>query len=375
MAIAIPNKTIKKKSKTTSKASIWNKDISFSNAFGSKAKADFYSGIHLLLHSGFDLKTALEIYSKDVKQEKQKETLAALLQNLIKGRSFSESLKQDKQFSAYEYYCVQIGEESGKLESVLAQLSAFFKHRIKLKKQISSALTYPFVIFFTAIAAVGFMLNFVVPMFSGIFSRFGKELPSLTQKVVYLSEHSSSYMLKFLLFAALLFSLYMLFRKKDRFKAIFGKILLKIPILGKYIKNMYFLQVCQSFALLLHAKTPLLNATQLVAEMIPFYLIKHALQEVQEELIQGKSFYDSLAEKKDVFEPQFLSLIRIGEQANKLDEIFEQLHQNHSEQLDQQTKQLTTLLEPMMIVIIGGFVAVILIAMYLPMFQMGTSIQ
>jgi len=366
----------KEKKKEESSSSFWafmNKDISFGGAFSAKRKQAFYEELGLLLRAGLDLQTALELLKENLKKKKEQEILGRLLEEIISGARFFEAMQRLSVFSTYECYSIQIAEESGQLQAVLKDLAAFFRKNLKYRQQLISALSYPIFVMSFSFLALFFLLRYLVPMFSGIYERFGSELPYLTRLVVQASDYSSRYGgYVLLLLLGLIIFLYSQ-KKAVWWRKWRANILLFLPIFGPIIKRIYLARFAQSMALLLGARLPLLQAMDLLDQMIDFYPIEAILKSARDKVLQGNTLAEALAEGT-IFNNQFLALIRVGEEAGQLGPMFGRLAEQYNEEIEQRTAIIGSLLEPVLIVALGFMVAVILVAMYLPLFQLSTSI-
>ena len=335
-------------------------------------KEEFYSEVYLLLQSGLDLKRSIEIFTNQQTVANVKSIFSGIEEKLIKGNSFSEALRQFPDFSAYEYYSIKIGEESGQLLEVLSELGDFYQRKMKQQKQLVSAFTYPTVILMTAIIAVGFMMNFIVPMFADAFKRFNSDLPGLTQFIVNLSEGFRHYWwLILLLLAGVGLTIYSL-QKIEEVRIWFSERIIHVPLFGILLQKIYLARFCQSMALMVTARTPLIVSLDLVGKMVGYLPLEKALKEVSQEIYKGKMLNEAMA-SKPLFDQRMVSLIKVGEETNKLDIIFKKLYEQYSGEADHRTTMMNALLEPILIVVVGVLVAVILIAMYLPMFKIGNS--
>jgi len=350
-----------------------NRDIALGKkGLKDQKKEQFYSELNILLTSGTDVRTALEIIVAEQTKKKEKEIFQKLMNKVLEGISLSEAMQESGQFTAYEYYSIKIGEESGKLNEVLKDLTIYFTKKIKQKKQFTSALTYPVLVLVTAVIAVVFMLNFIVPMFVDVFKRFKGDLPALTKFVVKLSNVFSEYIgLVLLIIISIAIFLYLI-HKKNWYLNFSSKMLLKTPVIGELTRKIYLARFCQSMALLIGSKTPMLKAIQLIKNMITFYPYQHALTTIENEILHGKPLYKSM-EQFPIFDKRTVSLTKVAEEINQLDVVFAKLNDQYSEELEHRIGMLSSVLEPIMIIFVGILVGVILIAMYMPMFQMGTS--
>lgn len=361
----------------TSKKDIWqklNSDVAFGKAINDKAKQHFYSEFHSLLDAGMDIQRSLNIIIEEQEKKRKKEIFEKIRDDLINGFSLSEALSRTNYFSPYEYQSIKIGEESGKLQTVLSQLSKYYHNKVKLRKHLISVFTYPAFVMLITIGVLYFMLNTVVPMFQEVFQQFGQDLPWLTKKIIYVSDNFSTYIYIFLAVIAGIALLHYSQKKEEWYRKYTGKIILKIPIFGKLFKKIYLARFTQSMGLLTVSRTPLIRSLDLVKDMIRFYPLEEALTHAKEEILKGNNLHHGLA-KFPLFDKRFISLIKIAEEINKLDETFERLTDQLNEDIDHQTKLLGTLMEPFIILIIGAVVGLIMVAMYLPMFNLSNVIQ
>ena len=372
--MATPNDP--KDSLTEKLSHILSTDIAlFDKKFGAKQKEAFYSELGLLLSSGIDIKTALEIIEDQLKVKKHKAILEQIKDDIISGQSVWEAIcKHPKTFTTYEYQSIKIGEESGKLPDVLIELGKFYTSAIKLRRQIIGTLTYPVVVLTMSILIVQFMLSFVVPMFSDIFKHTGTELPMATQLLIKISAKSG------LIFYGIVITvvLGMLFHKTQQHKIWFRKytawFFLRIPIINELIQKIYLARFCQSMKLLLGSKVLLIDALDLVKNMIGYYPIEFALETVKKDVYAGKLLHESLAEHH-IFPKKLVSLIKVSEEVNAPELIFDKLNKQYSEEIEHQQAVIGKVIEPLFLVILGGLVGFILIAMYTPLFQMSSGLE
>lgn len=343
----------------------------FGTFFNNKRKEEFYGELALLLKAGVHLREALELLKENQKKEKLKGFYAQMLNKLDGGQSLSEILKNQKEFTEYEYYSIQIGEESGNLIKIAQELSAFFAQKNEQRRNLVNALTYPLIILCTAILVVVFMLRMVVPMFEDIFRQNGVELPTITRWIISLSNLIKDYgwmvilgLLTFLVLRKSLLEREIVKRKWDTF-------LLRLPYVGSFIRSVYLAQFTQAVALLTSSKVPMLNSIQMVKKMIRFFPLRDALDQMEHRIMKGVSLHESIKGNK-VFDHKIASLIKVAEETNQTEFIFEKLHQQYALEVQQKSKMLSTLMEPLIIVFIGFFVGVILVSMYLPMFRLSS---
>jgi type IV pilus assembly protein PilC len=364
----------KHQAQKTNIESLWKKDFSFGKLFNDKRKEEFYAELVILITSGLDFKASLDIIIKEQSNLKLKELLKDIAEKILHGSSFSEAIENDKNFTVYEFFSLKIGEESGRLMEVMQELSLYYRKRLKQRKQMTSAFSYPLLIFITAFGAVFFMMNFIVPLFADAFMRFNSELPALTQSVINASKLFRDYWLILPISIGSIIITYRSFKDKEWFRKNTSRLMLKTPVFGPLLRKIYLARFCQSMALMTGAKTPLVQALNLVSKMMGLYPFEVALKEIQKDLFHGKLLYEAML-RFPIFESRMVSLIKVGEETNRLDGIFKRLYEQYSEDADHQTALMSSMLEPLLIVLIGGLVGVILVAMYLPMFKLGNSLM
>ena len=361
-----------KEKKPSGISELLQKDIRLSGkVFSNKKKAHFYTELSVLLKAGINLKEALTLIRDNEKRKALHRFFGDIINDIVSGSTFSEAVQHKKDITEYEYYSLQIGEETGTLAKVSESLGSFFDAKNTQRRNLINALSYPIIIFVTAILVVAFMLRLVVPMFQGIFEQNQVALPAITSFIIGLSGFLKDYgYLVFLIIIAIVvfrkaFARKPWFRKaKDRFIA-------QLPFAGRFVKTVYVTQFIQAMALLSSAKVPVVNSIALVKKMIAFYPLQEALQQVEAGILSGVSLSDSLKQHR-IFDARMIALVKVAEETNKTEFIFERLHQQYSIAVQQRSKTLATLTEPLIIVFIGILVGVILIAMYLPMFKLSS---
>lgn len=335
-------------------------------------KESFYSELALLLEAGMNVKSALDLLTGQQKKERLKKLLTDTVDQLTRGARFSEVLQKQGKFTAYEYYSVRIGEETGNLVEVLKRLSSFYAQKIQQRRALIGALTYPMVILLTAFLAVTFMLTYMVPMFEDVFMRMGGELPALTRMIIGLSEGFGNFLWLLLTLVGAVTLLHFLYRERPAYRKARAAVVLHVPLVGPMIAKTYTLRLIQSLSLLITSKVPLTEALELSVRMVRFYPIEHSLGEVRKKILQGSSLHDGLA-LFPIYGHRLVSLIKVGEETNQLGMILTKLSAQMEDELQHRAKILGNTLEPLIIVFLGFLVALILVAMYLPMFQMSGS--
>lgn len=345
----------------------------FERKFDAKQKEWFYSELGVLLSSGVDIKTAFEIIEQETSNKKHLKLIIEIKTDVLKGLGVYAAFEKHKDvFSSYESQSIKIGEETGKLSEVLIELGKFYTSAIKLRRQIIGTLTYPIIVITLAIFIVYFMLSFVVPMFGDIFKQTGGQLPATTQLLIQISNKSSFIFYSLLSIAVLLFVIHRTQSKRIWYRSVTSRVFLRVPIVNKLIQKIYLARFCQSMRLLLGAKVLFTDALGLVENMIGYYPIEKALNQAREDVISGTSLHKSL-EKHKIFPVKLIALIKVSEEVNAPEMIFDKLANQYSEEIEHQQAVIGKVIEPFFIIILGLIIGFILVAMYMPLFQISNG--
>ncbi len=353
---------------------VLTKEISlFGNAFNNKKKEQWYAELNVLLKSGINLKNGLELLVETQKKEKDQKFMATMLSKLVEGNSFSDILKNDKNFTNYEYYAIKIGEQTGQLAQIASELSEFYKRKNDLKREIVSALTYPIIVLCTALIVIAFMLKYVVPMFVDIFKQNNVELPGITKSIIAFSDFVGNNGLLLLITLLIVIGCIAFLSTKMWFRKILGSFQLRIPILGNYFRKIYMAQFTQAISLLTSAKVPMVDSLDLVKDMISFYPLQQGLEKTNRLVIQGDKLSTSFSQST-IFDKKMIAMVRVAEETNQTEYIFQKLNEQYNQQVKYQSQVISNVLNPILTILVGVIVGVILIAMYLPMFRLSSVI-
>ena len=354
--------------------SVLKKEITlFGSSFGNKKKEAFYVELHVLLQAGLTLKDALELMIHEQKKANDKKLIQSLQDEIVGGRNFSDAIKKEKPFSEYEFHSIKIGERTGTLDHVFSELGQFYQRKNQQRRTIVGALSYPIIVLFTALVAIAFMLKFVVPMFENIFRQNNTELPWLTKMIIAASDVFEKYFLIALFVIMGIAVFFRISRKKIWYKKMMSAFWLRVPFVGEFIRKVRIAQFTQAINLLTSAKVPLLNGIQLTRQMIDYYPLQVGLEKVEQDILQGKSFHESVEGVK-IFDKKMASLIKVAEETNQNETIFKRITEQYNQEIEYKSKMISSTIEPIIVLVLGAIVAVVLIAMYLPMFKLSTVI-
>jgi type IV pilus assembly protein PilC len=320
-----------------------------------------------------DLKSSLEIIINESEKKKDIELHQKILENIIAGDTLSDAIRNTGEFTPFEYFNIKIGEETGKLEAVLDLLNKYFSRVLDTRQKIRGALTYPILIVIVSVLAVFIMMKFVVPTFADVYNRLGHDLPAITNFVLKVSQNLGKYFLIVIILGGVLFILGRYIKKSTKYLVKFQQILLKIPLWGAYLKHIHIEKFFHSLSILLQSKINLVQSFEILAEMTNFLPLKDAIISVQNDLISGNLLSESLKKYKNLFDSRKISLIKVGEEVNKLDFAIKKIEAQLEEKTDNIARNFTSSLEPALIIFVGFIVGVILIAMYMPIFKLSSS--
>lgn len=350
-----------------------NKDISLSGGkLSDKKKEAFYHELGILFSAGVDIKSSLELIEEEQSNRKDKALFANIKEQVIAGGTLSQAIQKSGQFSNYEYYSIQIGEETGKLALVLKELAGFYLNKIKQKRQLVSALSYPVLVLSTSIGAILFMMNYIVPMFADIFKRFGGDLPWITAFILHISKIIGAYFYLFVLLLGSCLAIVFTQKEKTWFRKGMASLVLRLPFVGEMVRKVYLARFCHSMTLLIGSKIPLVRALSLVRQMVGFYPLEESISHIEKDILQGGSFHTSMA-RFPIYHKRMVSLVKVGEEVNQLELFFDKIGKQYTEDVEHQTGIISSLMEPLMIIFLGLIVGVILIAMYLPLFKLSSN--
>ena len=276
--------------------SIWNRDISLSPVFPDVKKAAFYHQLYNLANSGVDFKTALELTKEQFGKKPAAAVVDDILSELVGGKSLSEAFKATGKFTAYEYFSLKIGEESGRMVQVLQTLGKYYTQKVEQRRQLINALSYPIVIVTSSFGAVAFMMFFIIPMFQEVFLRFGSELPALTKFIISFSAFLKSNIGYFLLILAVMVGGFYFIRNYPRVVGLLERFFLRVPYIGQIYREVHLARCTSSLALLIQANVPLVLALQYVGQMVTMQTLKSALREIENKIVQGRSLHEAFAQ-------------------------------------------------------------------------------
>ncbi|MDD9944428.1 MAG: type II secretion system F family protein [Myxococcales bacterium] len=330
-----------------------------------------------MIDAGLPLVQCLEILSSQGENKAFNAILKDIKDGVEQGATFSDSLaRHPKVFDSLFVNLVAAGEMGGILDTILNRLGVYIEKRVKLQRQVKSAMTYPASVFVIAIVVMGIMLTQVVPTFEAMFEDFGgaDALPPLTKFVIGVSHAAVDKLPLALATAGTLFFLVAYTYRLEKGKRFYHWLQLHVPVLGPAMRKIAVARFTRTMGTLLSSGVPILDALNIVAKSAGNVLVSNALEQVAERITEGRSMSEPLAETK-VFPSMVVQMIGVGEQTGALDQMLNKIADFYEEEVDVAVAGLTSLLEPIMMVGIGGMVGFILVAMYMPIFDIAGAVN
>jgi type IV pilus assembly protein PilC len=341
-----------------------------------KEKVVFTRNLKVMIASGVPLPRALDAMAQQAQNKKFKEALVYIREEVVKGQSLSASMKpHPKVFSELFQNMIKAGEESGTMEEVLEQLSIQMERDYEVRSKIKGALTYPGVIVFAMIIIGIFMLTFVVPKLAETFEDLEVELPITTQAVIQLGNFFSERW--YLVVAGLVLFGFGFMRaiKTAQGKRIFDRFVLKSPILSGIIIKMQVALTARTLSSLLKAGVPIVQALEITSRVLGNSYFREAMHVSSEQVQKGSKFSAVLSQYKHLYPVMVVQMVEVGEETGETTEILEKMAEFFEDEVNQVTKNLTSIIEPVLMLVIGAVVGLFAVSMFQPMYSLLGSIQ
>ena len=323
-----------------------------------------------MLSSGLPILRCLAILSEQTQSTRLRDLLIEVRDEVEKGDSLSEAFARHKEFPALLVSMVRAGEVGGFLDSTMVQIADSLEADVRLRGKIKGALTYPIAVGIIAVLIVTGMLIFVVPVFSELFASFGGELPLPTQMLVNMSNLVKNPLFFVPILVIILTFTFWYRANKDslRVRQVVDPMKFRLPVFGKLLQKVALARFTRNFSTLMHAGVPILGALDIVGETAGNIVISRAVVSVKESVRQGTGIAKPLSEHA-VFPNMVVQMIAVGEDTGALDDMLRKIADFYDQEVEATTEQLMALIEPIMIMVLGGIVGAMIVAMYLPIFK------
>jgi len=328
-----------------------------------------------MISSGLSLLRALSILSEQTACKPLAKTLAGIRVDVEGGSSLSVAVgKHPRVFPPLMVNMIRAGEVGGFLEATLLQVADNFEAEVKLRSKIKSAMTYPVVVFVIAILAVVGMLLFIVPIFSGMFEGLGGELPLPTRVLVVLSDGLRYTAPAGLVLGLVLAVLWGRYRHNPRVRAVVDPVKLRLPVFGPLFTKIALSRFTRNLGMMMRSGVPILQALEIVGATSGNVVLERASDDLQDSVRGGESMAGPLAQHR-VFPAMVAQMLAVGENTGALDTMLEKVSLFYDQEVEATSEALTSLIEPLMIAVLGSIIGGMIIALYMPIFSVFTLIN
>ena len=327
-----------------------------------------------MTNSGLALLRAVTVVADQTENDKLRDLLHDVARDIETGSSFSDSLAKHREVPLIMVSMLRAGEAGGFLDVALGAVATTFEKEAKLKATIKSAMTYPAAVLGIAVLAVIAMLLFIVPIFKKMFEGFGKALPVPTQVLVTISDNMI-WLLPTLI--VVVFALTTLWRAKkdtDGVRRVVHPLLLKVPVFGPLMGKVAISRFARNLANMTHAGVPLLRALQIVGQASGNWVIEQTAGRVAESVRLGGSMAEPLAEEK-IFPAMVVQMVAVGEESGSVDTMLGKVADFYDDEIEATSAALTSLIEPILICVLGVVVGGMVVALYMPIFSIASAVH
>lgn len=351
-------------------------ELSFGGGVKDKDIVIFTRQFATMIDAGLPLVQALEILSTQVENKVLAKTLSAIKGDVESGSTYADALrKHPKVFENLYANMVAAGESGGILDTILNRLAAYIEKSMKLKKKVKGAMTYPIVVSSIAILCIAVIMIFVIPTFSKMFTSMGGTLPLPTLFVIKMSNFlagTGGLMVFFSIVGSVVG--YGQVRKNKAGRNVTDRIFLRLPIFGILLKKVAVAKFTRTLSTLISSGVPILDGLEITAKTAGNTVIEYAVMDVRQAVSEGKTLAEPLMKAK-VFPPMVTHMIAVGESTGALDSMLSKIADFYDDEVDSAVNNLTSMMEPMLMLFLGGSVGFIVVAMYLPIFKLITLIK
>ncbi len=331
----------------------------------------FTRQLSTMIDAGLPLVQGLEILGNQQENPTFKKILLQVRGDVETGTTFADALKKHpKVFDTLFCNMIEAGEIGGILDTILSRLSIFMEKSMILKKRVKGAMTYPVICLCISVVILGVILIFVVPVFDKMFADFGSALPVPTQIVVNMSNFLKNNFLYGIAFVAFAIFAFKKFYATEKGEKKIDALLLQFPVFGDLIRKVAVAKFARTLGTMLKSGVPILESLQVVARTAGNKVIETAIFRTSDAISEGRPIAEPL-EETGVFPSMVVQMINVGEAVGALDAMLEKIADFYDEEVDQAVDNLTAMIEPFMMVFLGGMIGGLVVAMYLPIFKMG----
>ena len=335
----------------------------------------FTRQLSTMIDAGLPLIQALDALATQQENKTFKRILTEIKTDVESGSTFADALKKHPtQFDKLYCNMVAAGEVGGILDEVMRRLAAYMEKAQRLKRKVKGALTYPAIVLAIAMIVVAVILIFVIPVFQKMFAEYGHALPAPTQMVINLSNFVKSYFLVIIGFFVLLGVIFKKVYRLEKGALFFDRLFLRSPVFGPLLRKVAVAKFTRTLGTLINSGVPIIEALNVAAGTSGNKIVEQAIYKVRMSISEGRTIAQPLQES-GIFPNMVVQMISVGETTGALDEMLNKIADFYDEEVETAVDALTSMIEPFMIVFLGGTVGSIIIAMYLPIFQMAGAVS
>ena len=328
-----------------------------------------------MIDAGLPLVQCLEILAGQQENKTFKKVLTSIKLTVEGGSTFADALKQHpKIFDELFVNLIHAGEAGGILDTILRRLAVFLEKSEALKRKVKGAMVYPGVVITIAMSVVVVLLVFVIPVFKEMFEGSGDKLPGPTLMVLAMSEFVQNYFIHMAVLLAIIFVIFRKFSQTQKGRIIIDRVALKTPAIGVLLRKVAVARFCSTLGTMISSGVPILDALEITAKTAGNVIIERAIMNTRTAIAEGRTIAEPLMET-GVFPGMVVRMIAVGEATGALDAMLAKISEFYDEEVDAAVEALTQLMEPIMIVFLGGVCGGMVIAMYLPVFSMAGAIS
>ena len=329
-----------------------------------------------MINAGLPIIQCLEIQSSQQENKEFKKVLTTIKEDVEKGETLADALKNHPTvFDSLYANMVEAGETGGALDVILGRLAFFMEKNMKLKKKVKGALVYPASVLCVAVIVIAIMMIFVIPSFQKMFSGFGAELPLLTQIIVNISAFIRSNII--IMLAGLFLTVFILkrlYKNSDKVHYFFDNMFLKMPIFGPLLRKVAVAKFTRTLGTMISSGVPILASLDIVARTAGNVVLEKAIMNTRESISQGKTIAEPLMDS-GIFPSMVVQMISVGETTGALDQMLNKIADFYDDEVDTAVSAITSLIEPLLMVFLGGILGTMIVGMYLPIFKMGEVVH
>ncbi len=347
----------------------------FKKKLSAKELSVFSRQFAVLINAGVTLIQAVSILQEQVSNPRLRDALAEIYEDMQKGRVLSAAMANFPDvFPDFMMNMIRIGEASGALDMVLNRIAGYYENDSRIRRKVRSALTYPAILLLLTIGVVVLLMVKIVPMFSDILSGMGAEMPAITKALVAVStftQHNFLYIAAVVAAAVFIFTQW---KKSEAGRLSYDAFMLRVPMIGKVLTKTITARFARSLSILLKSGIPVIRSIEIIGDLLGNRDVERRFAAARDEISQGKGIAGPL-KKLDIFPPLLIHMISVGESTGELDDMLDRTAGFFDDEVDDAIARMTMMIEPLLIIILAGIVALVILSVMLPMISLYSSIS